>query len=77
MKPIFEYHLTIDGMMCGMCEAHVYNIVLKNFPQVKKVKSSARKNLTKIISNVPLDLNELKSKIDETGYIVKNIETIK
>lgn len=76
MKPIFEYHLTIDGMMCGMCEAHVNNIVLKNFPQVKKVKSSARKNLTKIISNVPLDLNELKSKIDETGYIVKNIETI-
>lgn len=77
MKPLFEYHLTIDGMMCGMCEAHVNNIVIKNFPQVQKVKSSARKNLTKIISPVPIDLDELKSKIDETGYIVKNIETIK
>jgi len=77
MKPIFEYHLSIDGMMCGMCEAHVNNIILKNFPQVKKVKSSARKNLTKVISIVPLDLNELKKKVDETGYILKKIETIK
>lgn len=76
MKQKYEYHLTIDGMMCGMCEAHVNNIVYKNFPQVKKVKSRARKNQTKIISLVPLDLDELKNKIDETGYIVKNIESI-
>ena len=31
--------LHIDGMMCGMCEAHVNDAVRKAIP-VKKVKSS-------------------------------------
>lgn len=70
---LYTYVLTIDGMKCGACEAHVNNIIYKNFIEVKKVKSSARKNLTTIISKSPLDMELVKKKIDETGYIVKDI----
>lgn len=31
--------LKIDGMMCGMCEAHMNDLIRKNF-KVKKVTSS-------------------------------------
>ena len=33
--------LKIDGMMCGMCESHMNDLIRKNF-QVKKVTSSAK-----------------------------------
>ena len=33
--------LKIDGMMCGMCEAHMNDVIRKNF-KVKKVTSSAK-----------------------------------
>lgn len=33
--------LKIDGMMCGMCEAHMNDLIRKNF-KVKKVTSSAK-----------------------------------
>ena len=72
-KELYKYRLSVDGMMCGMCEAHVNNIVRKHYPNIKKVKSSARKNETIILSLEELNQEELKATIDETGYIVKNI----
>ena len=33
--------LKIDGMMCGMCESHMNDLIRKNF-KVKKVTSSAK-----------------------------------
>ena len=33
--------LKIDGMMCGMCESHMNDLIRKNF-QVNKVTSSAK-----------------------------------
>lgn len=65
-----KYVLSIDGMMCGSCEAHVNNLIRKKYPFVKKVKSSARKNRTIILSKEAIDLEELKSYINDTGYIV-------
>lgn len=31
--------LKIDGMMCGMCESHINDVIRRTFP-VKKVSSS-------------------------------------
>lgn len=45
--------LKIDGMMCGMCEAHV-NDAIRNAFAVKKVSSSHTKGRTEIISAEPL-----------------------
>lgn len=59
--------LKIDGMMCGMCEAHINDAVRKKF-DVKKVSSSHSKGVTEIISENPVDETKLKKVIEETGY---------
>ena len=66
--------LDIDGMACGMCEAHVNDTVRKAFA-VKKVSSSHSKGQTVIIADQPLDDDELKKAIEETGYKVLGIHT--
>lgn len=63
----------IEGMMCGMCEAHVNDVIRKNF-KVKKVKSSHVKNEAVIISEGYIDENTLKSALLETGYKVLGVE---
>ena len=47
--------LKIDGMMCGMCEAHMNELIRSNF-KVKKVSSSAKDGETVIISEDALDI---------------------
>ena len=46
--------LSIEGMACGMCEAHVNDAIRANF-SVKKVSSSHKKGQTEVISEQPLD----------------------
>lgn len=46
---MYKITLDVDGMACGMCEAHVNDAVRKAF-QVKKVTSSHSKGRTEIIS---------------------------
>ncbi len=66
--------LHVDGMACGMCEAHVNDAVRKAFP-VKKVNSSHGKGITEIIAQQPLDEEALRKAIDATGYTVTAINT--
>ena len=64
----------VEGMACEMCEAHVNEAVRKVFP-VKKVTSSHSKGRTEIITEAPLDENQLKDAIQATGYQVLGIHT--
>ena len=41
--------LKIDGMMCGMCESHINDVIRTQFP-VTKVKSSHTKGECVILS---------------------------
>ena len=66
--------LTIDGMMCSMCESHMNDTVRQNF-SVKKVTSSHAKGTTVILSEEPLDEAALCAAIDKTGYKVTHIKT--
>ena len=59
--------LKIDGMMCGMCEAHMNDLIRKNF-KVKKVTSSAKDGETVIISDAELDIPWAKKQIQDIGY---------
>lgn len=59
--------LKIDGMMCGMCEAHINDLIRKNF-KVKKVTSSAKDGETVIISDAELDIPWAKKQIKDIGY---------
>ncbi len=71
---MFETTLKIDGMKCGMCEAHVNDAVRDNF-NVKKVKSSHGKGQTVIISEEALDEKALSDTISATGYTVMEVST--
>ena len=51
--------LKVDGMMCGMCEAHVNDTIRKAF-SVKKVTSSHSKGQTVILTENDIDRNALR-----------------
>lgn len=61
--------LGIDGMMCGMCEAHVNDCVRNHF-KVKKVTSSKAKKQTVILAEEVIPEADLRAAIDPTGYTV-------
>lgn len=66
--------LKIDGMMCGMCEAHVNDAVRRAFP-VKKVTSSHKKRETVILTDAEIGEDELRAAIEATGYKVLSVES--
>ena len=66
--------LEVEGMACGMCEAHVNDAIRKALP-VKKVTSSHTKGKTEILAENPLYEEKLKSVIAATGYTVRSAET--
>ncbi len=68
-----KYTLQVDGMMCGMCEAHINDAVRKALPDIKKVTSSHAKKHTVVISEQAVDEQTLRDAIDSTGYTVLSI----
>ncbi len=64
----------IEGMMCPMCEAHMNEAVRKAFP-VKKVTSSHKEKKAEIISEEPLDEEQLKAVVAAAGYTFKGLQT--
>lgn len=59
--------LDVEGMACGMCEAHINEAVRNAFP-VKKVTSSHTKKRTIIIAEQDIPEEELKEVIVKAGY---------
>ena len=66
--------LDVDGMACGMCEAHMNELIRNNF-KVKKVSSSAKDGETVVISEDALDIPWAKNKIKEIGYELVSYES--
>lgn len=66
--------LKIDGMMCGMCEAHINDAVRAAF-SVKKVSSSHTKGECIIISEDGIDKNKLSDVIKNTGYTLLSVSS--
>ena len=59
--------IQVDGMMCGMCEAHA-NDAIRNAFDVSKVASSHTKKMCVIFSKKPLDESKLRATIEKQGY---------
>ena len=57
----------IEGMACGMCEAHI-NEAIRNAFQVKKVTSSHSKKQTVILAEKGIPEQELKNVVAKAGY---------
>jgi copper chaperone CopZ len=64
--------LKIEGMMCGMCEAHMNDAVRKEL-DVKKVTSSHSAKETVIIAEEDVSDEKLEEVVKNTGYELKGI----
>ena len=64
--------LSIDGMMCPHCEAHVNDAIRRDF-KVKKVTSSHKEKRTEIESELPLDRDALQKTVEGMGYTLLGV----
>ena len=68
--------IKIEGMMCGMCEAHVCDAIRKAVPYAKKVKASRIRKEASFITDDAVDDNIIGSAIKEMGYDCIGIESV-
>jgi len=68
-----EITLKIDGMMCGMCEAHVCDAIRKS-GNVKKVSASHSKGTATVIAEDDFDEATAVQAIEKEGYRVLSKE---
>ena len=66
--------LKIDGMACGMCEAHINDCIRQNF-NIKKIKTTHGKGESVIQSDSPLDEDKLSKVISDTGYTLLSVSS--
>ncbi len=65
----------IEGMTCGMCEAHICDTIRKAFPDAKKVKASRTQKEATFLINGSVDTEKLKKAITDTGYTFVSAES--
>ena len=70
---MYKTTLKIDGMMCGMCEAHINDVIRKNVKDAKKVSSSHTKGISTFESETLPDEDVLRNAITNTGYELKDV----
>ena len=67
--------MKIEGMMCGMCEAHVCDAIRKAIPSAKKVAASRGKKEASFLTEEAVDADRLKAAVDATGYTCLGVES--
>ena len=67
--------MKIEGMMCGMCEAHVCDAIRKAVPSAKKVAASRGKKEASFLTEEAVDTERLKAAVDAAGYTCLGIES--
>lgn len=68
--------IKIEGMMCGMCEAHICDAIRKAAPSAKKVSASRSKKEASFLTEDPVDEDILKKAIEATGYDYLSMESV-
>ena len=58
----------IDGMMCGMCEAHIADTIRRAFPFAKKVSASRKNGQATFLTDSAVDEDLLK----KAGFAFSN-----
>ena len=67
--------LKIEGMACGMCEAHICETIRRAVPGAKKVTASHKKGIASFVSENGADEDALKNAIAATGYTCCSVES--
>ena len=63
----------INGMACGMCEAHICDTIRKVCPNAKKVKASRTRGEATFLYGGAIDAEALKDAISKTGYVFVSV----
>ena len=66
--------LKIEGMMCGMCEAHICDAIRSAVPGAKKVAASRKNREATFLAEEAVDAPALKAAIDATGYSCLSVD---
>jgi len=64
--------MTVDGMMCSMCETHVAE-ALRKVPGVKKASASKNKKLATVECDESVTDDMLLDAVNATGYEASNV----
>ena len=65
--------LGVDGMMCGMCEAHVADCIRRELGGDKVKVSRGKKNAEFVLAETPEE-EKVRAAIDATGYTVTSFK---
>ena len=69
---MYKITAKVNGMQCGMCEAHV-NDAIRNAFTVKKVSSSRKKGETIVITEKEISEEAIRDVIGKNGYEVTEV----
>ena len=67
--------MEIDGMMCGMFEAHICDVIRNTVPSAQKVSASHSKGEASFLTETAVDEEKLKQAVDATGYTCLGFES--
>ena len=73
---MYRNTVKIDGMACGMCEAHICDAIRKAFPDARKVSASRRKKEASFLTDQPAGEAELGQTVEATGYHYLSSESV-
>ncbi|MCR5262629.1 MAG: heavy-metal-associated domain-containing protein [Clostridiales bacterium] len=65
----------IEGMMCGMCEAHICDTIRRTFPDAKKVSASRKSGEAVFLSEKSIDEETLRKAVADTGYTFVSVSS--
>ncbi len=67
---MYRVELAIDGMMCGMCEAHVSDAIREVCGPKAKVSASHTKGTAQVVLDGQPDIARIRAAVKKTGYKV-------
>ncbi|MBR6916641.1 MAG: heavy-metal-associated domain-containing protein [Clostridia bacterium] len=70
---MYKITLKISGMMCGMCEAHICDVIRRAVPDAKKVKASRKTGEASFLCASAFEEEALSRAIADTGYTLVSV----
>lgn len=73
MKDLKQVTMKVTGMRCGMCEAHICDVIRKLYPSAKAVHASHGHDRASFRIEGEIDQGELQKAVDDTGYRCESV----
>lgn len=73
MRDLNQVTMKVTGMRYGMCEAHICDVIRKQYPEAKAVRASHGSDRASFRIEGEVDQAKLRNAIDETGYRCESV----